>query len=235
MKYNFKIEKDINFQETFRNKSIVGKFDLNISNYKEIFEGQIDLENKEWNVGLIVGNSGTGKTTIAKNLFGQNILKEYPFKKENSVIDDMPKNKSVEEITKIFNKVGFSSPPSWLKPYEVLSNGEKMRVELAYNLLNDKELICFDEFTSVVDRNVAKITSTCIQNSIRKLNKKFIAVGCHFDIIDWLEPDWIFDTNKMSFFFVQKTKNQNDQTLNSKYMKFQTNNITGTYLKSIII
>lgn len=230
---DFNIIREIEFKESFRNKSIIGKFDLNPENYKEHFQGKIDLEDKDWNVGLIVGNSGTGKTTIAKQLFGENIIQEYSFNRDNSVIDDMPKNKSVEEITQIFNKVGFSSPPSWLKPYEVLSNGEKMRVELAYNLLSDNELICFDEFTSVVDRNVAKITSTCIQKTIRKLDKKFIAVGCHFDIIDWLEPDWVFDTNQMRFFFIQNQSDQNDQKLNLKFIKQMTNN--GEFLENIII
>lgn len=230
---DFNIIREIEFKESFRNKSIIGKFDLNPENYKEYFQGKIDLEGKEWNIGLIVGNSGTGKTTIAKQLFGENIIKEYPFNRNNSVMDDMPKSKSVEEITQIFNKVGFSSPPSWLKPYEVLSNGEKMRVELAYNLLSDNELICFDEFTSVVDRNVAKITSTCIQKTIRKLDKKFIAVGCHFDIIDWLEPDWIFDTNQMRFFFIQNQSDQSDQKLNLKFIKQMTNN--GKHLESIAI
>jgi ABC-type ATPase with predicted acetyltransferase domain len=229
----FDIKKEIKFKESFRNKSIIGKFDLNSENYKEHFQGKIDLENKQWNVGLIVGNSGTGKTTIAKQLFGENIIQEYPFKRENSVMDDMPKGKSVEEITQIFNKVGFSSPPSWLKPFEVLSNGEKMRVELAYNLLSENELTCFDEFTSVVDRNVAKITSTCIQKTIRKLDKKFIAVGCHFDIVDWLEPDWIFDTNQMRFFFIQNQSDQSDQKLNLKFIKQMMN--CGEFLENITI
>jgi len=148
-------------------------------------------------------------------------------------MDDMPADKSVTEITDLFSKVGFSSPPSWLKPYEVLSNGEKMRVELAYNMLNDKEIICFDEFTSVVDRNVAKITSVCIQKAIRKANKKFIAVSCHFDIIDWLEPDWVFDTNLMQFFFIQNTTSQSDQTWNLKYIRPLPNN--GNFLASITI
>lgn len=230
---NFNITKEITFKESFRNKSIIGKFDLNFENYKEVFQGEIDIENKDWNIGLIVGNSGTGKTTIAKQLFGENIIKKYPFNRDNSIMDDMPKDKSVEQITTIFNKVGFSSPPSWLKPYEVLSNGEKMRVELAYNLLSNKDLTCFDEFTSVVDRNVAKITSTCIQKTIRKLNKKFIAVGCHFDIVDWLEPDWIFDTNQMKFFFIKNQSDQKDQKLNLKFIKQLANN--GKSLENIII
>ena len=33
----------------------------------------------------------------------------------------------------------------------------------------------------------------------KKTNKKFIAVGCHKDVEDWLLPDWVFDTNTMTF------------------------------------
>ena len=141
----------------------------------------------------------------------------------------MPKNKTIKEICQAFNSVGFSSPPSWLKPYSVLSNGEKMRVDLANGILSDKNLICFDEFTSVVNREVAKIGSYAIQKSIRKANKKFIAVSCHYDIIDWLEPDWIFCTDNMTFSRLKKK----DQKLKLKYMNVK--DTFGVFLKSIII
>jgi GNAT superfamily N-acetyltransferase len=111
----------------------------------------------------------------------------------------MPKNSTVTEITNAFNSVGFSSPPSWLKPYSVLSNGQKMRVDLARSILENNEMFVFDEFTSVVDRNVAKIGSFAIQKAIRKSNKRFIAVGCHYDVEDWLMPDWVFNTDTMTF------------------------------------
>lgn len=34
-------------------------------------------------------------------------------------------------------------------------------------------------------------------------DKKFVAVSCHYDILKWLKPDWVFDTNKMQGFFGQ--------------------------------
>jgi len=74
-----------------------------------------------------------------------------------------------------------------------------MRVDLANAILSDKELFVFDEFTSVVDRNVAQIGSFAMQKAIRKSNKKFIALSCHFDVQDWLLPDWIFNTDTMTF------------------------------------
>ena len=91
--------------------------------------------------------------------------------------------------------VGFASPPDWPKAYSCLSQGEKMRVDIARALCLNQELIVFDEFTSVVDREVAKIASFAISKAIRRdKTKQFIAVTCHYDVIDWLEPDWVFCT-----------------------------------------
>jgi ABC-type lipoprotein export system ATPase subunit len=194
---NFNIIKEINPIETFRVASIKGTYDLQTCNVKEVFTGNLDI-NFDYNIGVIVGNSGTGKSTIAKELFKDSYFNKNEYVSE-SILDDMPKIKSIEEICRMFNTVGFSSPPSWLKPYNVLSNGEKMRVDLANCLLQEKELIVFDEFTSVVDRNIAQIGSFAVQKTIRRLNKKFIAISCHYDILEWLEPDWIFNTNTMEF------------------------------------
>jgi len=193
----FDIVKEVKPSKTFRVASVIGKFDLQSENIVEHFKGDIDIPN-EWQIGLIVGKSGTGKTTIAKELFENAYITAYDYSAE-TVLDDMPKECSIEQITSAFNSVGFSSPPSWLKPYSVLSNGEKMRVDLARAILEKNELFVFDEFTSVVDRNVAQIGSFAMQKAIRKTQKKFIAVTCHFDVQDWLLPDWVFNTDTMTF------------------------------------
>jgi len=193
----FDIIKEVKPTKTFRVASVIGKFDLQSENVIEHFKGDIDISDN-WQVGLIVGKSGTGKTTIAKQLFEHAYITSYEYNAE-TVLDDMPKECSVEQITSAFNSVGFSSPPSWLKPYSVLSNGQKMRVDLARAILEKNELFVFDEFTSVVDRNVAQIGSFAMQKAIRKTNKKFIAVTCHFDVQDWLLPDWVFNTDTMTF------------------------------------
>jgi GNAT superfamily N-acetyltransferase len=56
-------------------------------------------------------------------------------------------------------------------------------------------VIVFDEFTSVVDRNVAKVCSAAIAKGIRlgHIPCRFVAVTCHYDVADWLEPDWMLD------------------------------------------
>jgi hypothetical protein len=34
--------------------------------------------------------------------------------------------------------------------------------------------------------------------SIRKTDKQFVAVTCHYDVVDWLEPDWVLWTDDMT-------------------------------------
>lgn len=214
-------------EKSFRVKSVMGMFDLDSTHIKEHFVGDIDFP-ENWSVGVIYGASGTGKTTIAKELFNKELITHFEYT-HGSVIDDMPENKSIKEITQAFSSVGFSSPPSWLKPYSVLSNGEKMRVDLARAILSDNDMFVFDEYTSVVNREVAKVGSYAIQKALRKTSKKFIAISCHDDILDWLEPDWVFCTDNMSFQTVKK----NDQISTLEYTKQQLN--YGRYLENIII
>lgn len=228
---NFDILRESKPKKTFRVSSVMGKFDLQTEHIKEHFKGSIDMPDK-WQIGLIVGNSGTGKTTIAKELFEDAYVTNFNYGAE-TILDDMPESSSVDEITKIFNSVGFSSPPSWLKPYSVLSNGQKMRVDLANALLKEDDLIVFDEFTSVVDRNVAKIGSYAMQKAIRKSDKQFIAVTCHHDVQDWLLPDWVFNTDSMTFQILEGQK-KIDQKLNLKYSKQEISQY-GEYLLNTTI
>jgi ABC-type ATPase with predicted acetyltransferase domain len=170
---------------------------------------------EKWSIGLICGASGTGKTTIAKEVFGDWITKNESFT-HKSVIDDMPDDIPMSEIEKMFYAVGFGSVPSWLKPYSVLSNGEQMRVRLAKALLG-ADKVCFDEFTSVVDRNVAKTLSMALKKCFTHYpQKQFIAVSCHKDIIEWLQPDWILDTDTMqTSFYVAQDRKENLKSENA--------------------
>jgi GNAT superfamily N-acetyltransferase len=55
--------------------------------------------------------------------------------------------------------------------------------------------VAFDEFTSVVDRNVARAVSAAVAKGIRQgqIGGRFAAVTCHYDVTAWLQPDWIID------------------------------------------
>jgi len=148
----------------------------------------------EWNIGVIYGGSGTGKTTLLKEFGNLSIDK---FDEEKPLISNFdwlePK-----EATFLLSAMGLASVPTWLRPYSLLSNGEQYRASLAYKVGKAKECdtILIDEFTSVVDRDVAKAMSNAIQKYIRKTNKRIILASCHFDIMEWLLPDWTYSPLK---------------------------------------
>ncbi len=160
------------------------------------WEGDVPFDGKPWNVGLIVGPSGCGKSTIARHLFGDFHAPEWNGK---SVIDDFGAGFSIEDIARICQAVGFNTIPAWLRPYSVLSTGERFRVAIARALLELPDPIVIDEFTSVVDRQVAQIGAHAVQKFVRANKRQFVAVSCHYDIIDWLQPDWIFEPATMHY------------------------------------
>ena len=191
---------EIEYQPSFRTAKVVGMFDVPIKD-KLTKKWSVDLpiEKIDWNVGLIVGASGSGKTTIAKRAFQNACFFEKHDWGANSFLDDFAKELDIKQITDALSHVGFASPPAWLLPYHCLSNGQKFRADLARSILETDGTLVFDEFTSLVDRTVAKIGSHAVQKFVRKMKRKFVAVTCHYDVSEWLEPDWIYDVSTMAF------------------------------------
>lgn len=159
----------------------------------------LPIDEFDWNIGLIVGSSGSGKTSIARSLFSEQIIEELEWHKEKSILDCFPLDLSIKDITSLLTSVGFGSPPNWVRPYHVLSNGEKFRATVARGLAENSELLVMDEFTSVIDRQVARVASHTVQKAVRRKKQKFVAISCHYDIIEWLQPDWIYQPGNNEF------------------------------------
>jgi GNAT superfamily N-acetyltransferase len=193
-------------RDSFRVRQLAGMFDVAIGETAvETFAVEIPGLDETWDIGVIVGPSGSGKSTIAKAAFGEALVGPRDWPADAAVVDGFGEH-PIGQITQALTSVGFSSPPAWLKPYAVLSNGERFRCDLARALLDGGHivsdatqgragLVVFDEFTSVVDRTVAKIASSAVAKAIRagRLARRFVAVTCHYDVVEWLSPDWVVD------------------------------------------
>jgi ABC-type polar amino acid transport system ATPase subunit len=188
------------YQPTFRTEKIVGMFDVPMAT-EMVKEWSVNLpiEDKPWSVGLIVGASGSGKTTIAKRAFENELFFEGHEWGKDAFVNSFASDLDIKSITDALSHVGFASPPSWLLPYHCLSNGQKFRADLARAILETEGILVFDEFTSLVDRTVAQIGSFAVQKFVRKMKRQFVAVTCHYDVAEWLEPDWVFDVSTMEF------------------------------------
>ncbi len=183
------VEVHAKVSRSVRARQLEGSFDVPAAEGHRLrWRVDLPLDERPWQVGLIVGPSGCGKSTLLGRVWGAPAELEW---RGAGVIDGVP----VDEIAAVCSAVGFNTIPAWLRPYGVLSNGEKFRVELARRLIasTPDEPIVLDEFTSVVDRQVARIGSHAVQKWVRRNGRQMVAATCHYDVEDWLQPDWVLE------------------------------------------
>lgn len=193
----YKVELSSNASKSFR--CVLAAQSLDIDVEKKLthkLEISADLQN-DFKIGLIIGASGSGKTTLAKKIFDQQ-FNEIIIDENKTVLDQFPESLNYDECANLLNSIGLSSVTCWIRPFNTLSNGQKERAKAAI-ALSKNDFVVIDEWTSVVDRTVAKAMSSCVSRFSKKLNKKLVLISCHYDVIDWIDPDWIIDCNEQKF------------------------------------
>lgn len=157
-------------------------------------DAELPIDDGEWKIGVVVGPSGSGKTSIGRKIFGDQAVWNPEWSTDLPIIDCISPAGDFNSVTASLAAVGLGDVPSWLRPHAVLSNGEKFRANLAKLVCESPAECVVDEFTSVVDRQIAKFGSLAFQKSWRRTGGKCVLLSCHYDVIDWLEPDWVYDT-----------------------------------------
>lgn len=165
-------------------------------------DADLDIDDGKWSIGVVVGPSGSGKTSIGRTIFGDPAPFWQPdWPSDKPIIDAISPKGDFNAVTGALGSVGLGTVPTWLRPYPVLSNGEKFRADLARLVCEAPQRSIVDEFTSVVDRQIAKFGALAFAKSWRRIKEKpkVVLLTPHYDVIEWLEPDWVFDTAKLSF------------------------------------
>lgn len=150
-------------EESPRAEQLRGLFDLSQDRTSTCcWDVHLPLDSHSWNIGLITGPSGSGKSAVAKQLWP--VLDETMHVNKSviwasglpawsdtaCIVDGFPEQVSIKRITSLLAATGLSSPPAWLRPYKVLSTGQQCRCDLArllaYGELNEgKPTLLFDE------------------------------------------------------------------------------------------
>jgi ABC-type Mn2+/Zn2+ transport system ATPase subunit len=197
MRYELTLKSDV--ATSFRCVKAANSLDID-SEKKSVHHFEIDADLEQpYSIGLIVGASGSGKTTLAQHVFGAECFKTL-LDLSRPVIDQFDEHYSYDECAGMLAGVGLTAVPCWIRPAYTLSNGQRARAECALQMAAAAGgVTVIDEWTSVVDRTVAKVMSHCIQKHARKTGKRIVLLSCHYDVIDWLNPDWVIDCNKQAF------------------------------------
>ena len=165
-------------------------------------DADLPIEVQDWKLGVIVGPSGSGKSSMGRVVLGEDALYTggadiWP--SDKPIVDAIAPAGDFDEVTGALAAVGLGAVPTWLRPYHALSTGEKFRADLARVLAEHPERVVIDEFTSVVDRQIARMGALAFQKAWKRTTGRCVLLSCHYDVLDWLEPDWVFDTARGTF------------------------------------
>lgn len=161
-------------------------------------DARLDLPD-DWKIGVIAGPSGSGKTSIGRQLFGGGAIYNPEWPDDAPIVDAIAPGGDFDAVTGALASAGLGDVPAWLRPYGVLSMGQRFRADLARVISEAPDRVVLDEFTSVVDRQIAKVGAGAFSKAWRRTGGKAVLLTCHYDILDWVEPDWVFDTATRNF------------------------------------
>jgi ABC-type glutathione transport system ATPase component len=189
---------------TPRIAQVRGLFDLPAAKHSSMsWTVDLPLDQRPWQLGVVVGPSGCGKSTIARRLWPEALDHQAALAllDRGAVVDAFPEDWPVADVVELLSSVGFASPPAWLRPFRVLSTGQQFRVTLALLLAAAAPggLVVCDEYSSVVDRTVALVGSHALAKTVRRGGLRFIAITCHEDVEEWLNPEWVYRPAENAF------------------------------------
>lgn len=191
---------------------------LDIKNGENIISESFGLQNgyivnicdidipDDYSVIFITGESGSGKSTIAREMFGDKII-NLPEKQLYLLNGESLEQQKT--CIKILGECGITDALQFVSLPSQLSDSQKERAKIAYQIMLGEKIIVVDEFLSTLDRKTAKSVAYCIQKAIRREGKKLIAVTAHEDIEEFLMPDYTIRGESFPSKFTIKKNNYN--------------------------
>jgi len=149
--------------------------------------------NEEFDVCYITGASGSGKSSLLRELKQYYNVEDVDFDMDSdSAIVDLVGD-TLDEALNLLSVVGLSEARIFVKRPRDLSDGQKYRYQLACMLYKKQNVLCIDEFTSLLDRTTAEVVAYNMQKCCRRNGVKLIVATAHNDLEEFLNPSTVIN------------------------------------------
>ena len=188
------------------NRMVMSSFGISTDRLVQRLTGSVNLVASAGSVTFVAGASGCGKSLFLANLDpdwqmstvtrrGQVLPRDYragwlrPLPPNASLFEYLAERHGAERTFDALARVGLSEALLFLKPFEMLSRGQRYRAMLADLMLGDDDVWLLDEFCSDLDPLSARIVASRLRDTVREEGRiAFVAAANHGHFIHALRP-----------------------------------------------
>lgn len=203
---NVEIWSNYEIPQTEHNRLVMTSFGIATDRLVQRLTGSVNFDAALGTVTFVAGASGCGKSLFLANLDprwrgatvtvrGEVHPKNYrvgwlrPFPANAPLFGYLAEQHGAERAFDALSRVGLSEALLFLKPFEMLSRGQRYRAMLANLLLGDDDVWLIDEFCSDLDPLSARLVASRLRHTVRVERRiAFVAAANHGHFIQALHP-----------------------------------------------
>jgi ABC-type transport system involved in cytochrome c biogenesis ATPase subunit/GNAT superfamily N-acetyltransferase len=209
-----RISLDYELPQTQSTRVILNCFGIQTTHLRSPLIGPVDIEASGGNIVFISGSSGTGKSVLLRaldpNLRGKetslNVRSVGASNYSASWLRHLPEDIPIFELfaerfsparaMSAMSQVGLSEAFVFVKPFRLLSRGQRYRAMLADLILRNDAVWLIDEFCADLDPLAAKVVAHNLRKNVLKSGRiAFVAAANHEHFIDALRPNRVIYLN----------------------------------------
>jgi ABC-type ATPase with predicted acetyltransferase domain len=181
-------------ERTDRVLEIAEAFGLGLDEKEFVVFDNLPLEINQGDVVYITGQSGSGKSTVLRelaSLMNQSALTVSDIDQvellDKPLIDQI--GQSTQEALTYLSIAGLNDAYLFIRKPSELSDGQRYRFRLAKLVESGAKVWIADEFLAVLDRTTAKVIAFNLQKVARKVGATVLVATTHSDMVEDLAPD----------------------------------------------
>ena len=202
-----KVVSDYAIPQTRNVRLILNGFGIQVTRLRNTLVGPLSIQASSGNIIFVSGSSGTGKSVLLRALdpelrqldshmdvqitgskdYSASWLRSLP--EDVAIFDLFAERYSAASALSAMSQVGLSEAFVFIKPFRLLSRGQRYRAMLADLLLRNDPVWLIDEFCADLDPLSARIVAHNLRKNVLKTGRvAFVAAANHGHFLDALRP-----------------------------------------------